>query len=94
MNRSTVVLLVVLIACACLVVGIRHQNRLEFVQLQSLENERDRLQAEWGRLMLEKATWSIGHNLTEDAAERLGMSPPAPDQIITVDLQNSNQGDG
>ena len=62
--------------------------------LQNLENERDKLQAEWGRLMLEKATWSIGHNLSEDATTRLGMSPPEPDAIITVDLQGSARGGG
>ena len=87
MNRATVILLIATIACSCLVVAIRHQNRLEFVYLQGLESERDNMQAEWGRLMLEKATWSLGHSLTEDVASRLGMSPPAPEEIITVDLQ-------
>ena len=89
MNRATIILLVATIACSCLVVAVRHQNRLEFVYLQGLESERDDLQAEWGRLMLEKATWSLGHSLSEDVASRLGMSPPEPDEIITVDLQSA-----
>ena len=92
MNRTTIILLIATIACSCLVVAIRHQNRLEFVYLQGLESERDDLQAEWGRLMLEKATWSLGHSLTEDVASRLGMSPPEPDEIITVDLQAADGG--
>ena len=92
MNRTTIILLIATITCSCLVVAIRHQNRLEFVYLQGLESERDDLQAEWGRLMLEKATWSLGHSLSEDVASRLGMSPPEPDEIITVDLQAADGG--
>jgi len=40
--------------------------------------------------MLEKATWAIEHNIADDAGQRLGMMPPPPDQIITVQLQGVN----
>lgn len=66
-------------------VTIRHENRLAFVRLQGLEEERSHLQYEWGRLMLEKATWSTQHNLSEDAKKRLNMVPPSYDHIVTVD---------
>lgn len=90
MNRTSVYLLALLIASALLVVTIRHENRLAFVRLQNQEEIRDGLQTEWGQLMLEKATWAIEHNISEDAAERLGMSSPPSEKIITVQLGSSD----
>jgi cell division protein FtsL len=90
MNRASVILLALVIVSALLVVTIRHENRLAFVKLQKQEEIRDGLQIEWGQLMLEKATWAIEHNISEDAAERLGMSSPPSEKIITVQLGNTD----
>ncbi len=54
---------------AILVVVVRHQNRLEFLQVRSAEEIRDELNDEWSRLQLEKATWAR-HNLVEEAARK------------------------
>ncbi|MEK9941533.1 MAG: cell division protein FtsL, partial [Gammaproteobacteria bacterium] len=61
---------------AILVVVVRHQNRLEFLQVRAEEDLRDELNDEWSRLQLEKATWAR-HNLVEEAARNeLGMVTP------------------
>ncbi|NKB75915.1 MAG: cell division protein FtsL [Gammaproteobacteria bacterium] len=78
-------LLFLILVSAYSVVTVRHENRLAFVRLQGLEEKRSHLQSEWGRLMLERATWSTQHNLAEDAEKRLGMSPPPYNRVFTVD---------
>ena len=68
------------------VVVVRHQNRLEFLDMRSAEERRDQLNDEWGRLQLEKATWAR-HNLVERSArEELGMVTPGPADIVVVQL--------
>lgn len=89
-NRTTLLLLSLVLVGALLVVVTRHENRLAFVHLQQQEEIRDQLQIEWGRLMLEKATWAIEHNIADDVSQRLGMAPPPPEKIITVQLQDVN----
>ena len=79
-NKTSFLLIAITFVCALFVVTVRHQNRVEFVHLQSLEKHRDNLQAQWGRLMLEKGTWAIEHNIAEDAGDRLGMHPPPPEK--------------
>jgi len=89
MNKLSALLLVTVLISAFFVVSVRHSNRLSFVNLQEMETQRDQLQTEWGRLMIEKATWAMEHNIADDAGTRLGMAPPPPDKIITVQLDGN-----
>lgn len=86
MPKLNIFLLTLVLISAIGVVTIRHKNRLEFVALQKQEQRHDELQAEWGRLMLEKATWTSQHNVADDAKKRLAMSAPDSDNIVTLDL--------
>jgi cell division protein FtsL len=77
---------VISLVSALSVVVVRHQNRLEFLEVRSAEEQRDQLNDEWGRLQLEKATWAR-HNLVEQAArQELGMVTPGPTDIVVVQL--------
>ena len=89
MNKLSVFMLIATLASALFVVTVRHENRLSFMDLQAMENQRGHLQSEWGRLMLEKATWAMENNIADDAGTRLGMRPPPPQQIITVRMVGS-----
>ncbi len=91
MARSLIVLLCLVLVSAAAVVAVRHQNRLTFVTLQKQEQRHDELQAEWSRLMLERATWTRRNSVVDDARKRLGMVAPSPERIVT--LQLVNQGD-
>ena len=88
-DRTSVMLLVLVLVTSFFVITIRHENRLAFIQLQKYEEIRDQLQTQWGQLMLEKATWAIEHNIADDAGTRLGMAAPPPEKIITVQLGSS-----
>lgn len=89
MNKLSILIWVAVLVSAMVVVTVRHENRLAFIKLQGEKNQRDNLQTEWGRLMLEKATWAMEHNIADDAGSRLEMSPPPPDQIITVYMESN-----
>lgn len=86
MSKLSVFMLIVVLVSALFVVTVRHKNRLSFVDLQEMENQRTQLQYEWSRLMLEKETWAMENNITNDFGSRLGMLPPPPEQIITVQM--------
>lgn len=82
---TSILLLALVVAGALAVMTVRHQHRVVFDRLHQAVEQRDRYQMDWGRLMLERATWQI-HNTTEEANRRLGMSPPNPDEIVFVAL--------
>ena len=72
------VLLLAVIASGVAVVWARHQDRTAFVQLSKLQNQRDTLNVEFGRLELEQATWASPSRIEQIARDKLGMlSPPA-----------------
>ena len=73
---------------AMAVISIRHENRLAFVEWRNAENHKIEMQAEHGRLLLEKATWARRRNIVQDAQARLAMTAPAPTTIITLKPAN------
>ena len=88
-NLKLLLLLAAAMASAFAVVVVRHENRIAFNQLQRQEEIRDELQVQWGRLMLERATWRVENSVAEEAGGRLGMSAPDPSDIVTVRLGDS-----
>ena len=91
MTRVHLFLLILVLISAAAVVTVRHQNRLEFVALQKQEQEKVELQAEWGRLMLEKATWTRQHSVADTARKQLAMSAPRPEKIITLEINQEGK---
>jgi cell division protein FtsL len=72
------VLLLAVVASSIAVVWARHQDRAAFVQLSKLQNQRDALNVEFGRLELEQATLASPSRIEQIARGQLGMiSPPA-----------------
>jgi len=75
---ATGVLLLAVVVSGIAVVWARHQDRAAFVQLSKLQNQRDALNVEFGRLELEQATWASPSRIEQIARGQLGMiSPPA-----------------
>ncbi len=78
------VLLLAVVASAIAVVWARHQGRVAFVQLTQLQNQRDALNVDYGRLELEQATWAAPGRIEQIARGQLGMVDPAPDQTELI----------
>ena len=77
-------LAVAVVISAVWVIKTKHQARQLFVELESLNRERDRLQVDWGRWQIEESALG-NHSLIESLArDRLLMARPQPEQVIMV----------
>lgn len=77
-------LIAAVLISALLVVHARHQSRVVFVQIQTLENERDALNEEWSRLQLEQSTQAMASRIEGLARAQLDMRSPKPEQLVLV----------
>ena len=72
------VLLLAVVASSIAGVWARHQDRAAVVPVSKLQNQRDALNVEFGRLELEQATLASPSRIEQIARGQLGMiSPPA-----------------
>ena len=74
-------LLAAVLASAIGVVWTRHESRVLFVNLTSLQNQRDELNIEYGKLELEQATYAEPRRIDDEARQKLGMVDPRPQDI-------------
>ncbi len=70
---------------ALAVVYTKHHSRQLFIELEALKAQRDSMDIEWNRLLLEQATWATPTRVEMIARDRLQMTLPAPEQIVIVD---------
>jgi cell division protein FtsL len=77
------ILLGVVLVSAVGVVWTRHESRVLFVDLTRLQDQRDDLNIEYGRLELEQATWAEPARIDAEA-RKLGMLDPRPQDIQLV----------
>lgn len=84
MPRRVLLLSAAILICAVLVVEARHESRMLFAQLQGLQAERDALNTEWEKLLLEEGTWGQHRRVEETARLRLDMAIPGRDRIVVV----------
>ena len=78
------ILLLLVIASSVGVVYAKHQGRKQFIELQSLAAERDRMDVEWGQLQLEQGTLSTHGQIERAARDRLGMVIPAAGSLVMI----------
>jgi len=79
-------LLGLVVFSALTLVYTRQQNRQLFSALHQLRAERDALDIEWGRLLLEEGAWSQHQRVESTARQRLGMDLPPAERIVLVRL--------
>jgi len=77
-------LFVLVIVVAVKTVVNRHHSRTLFMELQSLEKQRDKLVAQWSRLKLEQGTLLNQVRVERQARRDLGMQIPKPSEIKIV----------
>lgn len=85
LSRAVVALLGVAVFLSALaIIDARHQNRVLFEQIQQLRQDRDQLNIEWGRLLLEQSTWSTHAYIEQSATQKLGMHTPVNPETLVV----------
>ena len=87
MNRSIVILMVVLMLCALSLVAAQQKTRTLYVALERAPTEERRLNQEWLRLEFEQRNLSKSARINEIARKQLQMQAinPARTQYVTVD---------
>lgn len=78
------VMMLLVLFSAVAVVVTKHAGRSEFVVMQQLENQRDQLNEEWGRLLLEQSTWGSPGRVEQQARSKLDMRAPSGDNTVMV----------
>jgi cell division protein FtsL len=76
-------LVLIAMASALMVIWTTHVSRQLLNELQQLEKERNRLQVEWGQLLLEQSSM-VSQGRVEDMAHQLGMRIPAMDKVVVI----------
>lgn len=78
------ILIAAVLSSAVAVVWTRHESRVLFVELTRLQNVRDDLNIEYGKLELEQATWAEPRRVDDQSRQKLGMVNPKPQDIQLV----------
>lgn len=90
MSRRTLLILAVpllwlaVLASAAGAIYCEHRSRELFIQLESLNAQRDNLSIEWGQLQLEQSAWSSHAFVERVASTRLHMATPPAREIEIV----------
>ena len=79
-----VILFVAVVFVAIKTVAHRHHSRTLFMELQTLEKERDKLAAQWSRLKLEQGTMLNQVRVERQARRDLGMQIPKKSEVKIV----------
>jgi len=74
-------LLLAVLGTALGVVWTQHESRVLFVSLTAMQNQRDDLNIEYGKLELEQATYAEPRRVDDEARQKLGMVDPLPQDI-------------
>ena len=85
MARLNLLLVMIALGCALATVNVNHRARKLVTELESVQKRMRDLDVEWGQLQLEQSTLAAHVRIEKAAREKLGMKPPAPGQIISVD---------
>ncbi|CEA02954.1 cell division protein FtsL [Pseudomonas saudimassiliensis] len=61
-----------------------HWSRQLLNELATEMTQREKAQAEWGRLVLEQSTWTAHSRVEAIATRELGMRVPEPNEVVLV----------
>jgi cell division protein FtsL len=65
----------------------KHESRRLFIELESLTDERDRLNIEWGQLQIEQSTWATHARIEKVATDDLLLVRPDSSEIFVIERQ-------
>ncbi|MDA0789277.1 MAG: cell division protein FtsL [Proteobacteria bacterium] len=84
MHIVTALTSVLVLVSAVAVVGASHETRRLYRSLQEQTAERDRLESEYERLLLEQSAWANNTRVDQIAHQDLDMVVPATREIVIV----------
>lgn len=82
-----VLLIMAILVSAFSIVYVKDLNRRFFIQNQLLDNVRDQIQVDWGKLLLEQGAWSTQSRIQEVAQSTLNMRVPKAEEIVLIKMK-------
>ena len=86
MTKGTFIVYGLALVLALSLVYTRVTTRSLYLQLQSLQQQRDDFNVEWGRLLLQEARYAEPRYIEKIARQKLGMVFPQHDKISVIQL--------
>ena len=83
-HLTMIVIALLVIISAIAIVLSQHHSRGLITGLQGLYVERDKLDTEWGQLLLEQSTWATPSRIEHFAGEKLNMRVPSHDNFMVI----------
>lgn len=77
-------LLTLVIGSSLTVVYVKHQSRVLFAELRSVQKQQDRQVIEWGRLQLQNTTLATHSNVESRARKDLEMRLPESVELVRL----------
>ncbi len=86
MNRRIwiLLLLTMVLGSALTVIYVKHQSRVLFADLRSVQKQQDRQVIEWGRLQLQNSTLATHSNVETRARKDLKMRLPENVELVRL----------
>lgn len=81
---AKLLLIALVLGSAIAVIYVSHLNRRLFNEYQMLVQDRDRMEVEWGQLLLEQSALAAHARIERIAIKRLGMRAPKLNEIVMV----------
>lgn len=89
---TLLVLCVTALASAIAVVEVRHQSRSLFTDLESLRDDRDRLNTAWRQLQLEQGALAMQSRVERIARDDIGLRSIDPENTTLIRLDRRRVG--
>lgn len=80
---AVLVFLAIMVSAIMVAYSAQNSRQLLNTLFQEMQ-QRDRLQADWGRLVLEQSTWTAHNRIEKLAVEQLDMHIPEPGSVRVV----------
>ena len=78
------VMLALVLSAGLSIVLTTHENRFAFNELQELREQANKIDLEWGQLLIEQSTFGVEGKIEQKAVEQLQMHVPELSKIIMV----------
>ncbi len=83
-HLGLIIIALLVIISAIAIVLSQHHSRSLITELQDLYVERDKLDTEWGQLLLEQSTWATPSRIEHFANDKLNMRVPSHDNFVVI----------
>ncbi len=85
-----ILLAVVVFISGFLVIYVKDCQRRLFVESQSLTQQENKMETDWGKLLLEQSAWTMQSRVERIATTQLNMNMPDPKSILMVQVNAKN----